>query len=149
MEEVIDKEQGAGMGTWGTGPFDNDAAADFAGDLDDLEPEARAGHIRAALLKVVEEPEYVEAPDADEALAAVALVAAGLPGGEPVDPVYGPEEPVPALPADLPALGVRAIDRILAPESELAELWGDADDAGDADEWRGIVARLRSVLAAR
>ena len=29
------------MGTWGTGPFDNDTAADFAGDLDDAPPGER------------------------------------------------------------------------------------------------------------
>jgi hypothetical protein len=67
-------------------------------------------------------PWCVEAPDADEAQAAAGLVAAGLSGGDPVDPVYGPEEPVPALPSDCPVLAVRAIDRILAPESELATL---------------------------
>ncbi|MFE7774600.1 DUF4259 domain-containing protein [Streptomyces sp. NPDC057445] len=140
---MIDKVGIFAMGTWGTGPFENDTAADFAGDLDELAPEDRGGHIRAALLRVVEEPEYVEAPDADEALAAAALVAAGLPGGDPVHPVYGPEEPVPTLPADCQALAVRAIDRILAPESELADLWVDA---GDADEWRVVLARMRAVL---
>ncbi|WP_406422115.1 DUF4259 domain-containing protein [Streptomyces sp. NBC_00842] len=48
--------------------------------------------------------EYVEAPDADEALAAAGLVAAGLPRGDPVDPAYGPEESVPALPSDFSVL---------------------------------------------
>ncbi|WP_351223237.1 DUF4259 domain-containing protein [Streptomyces sp. NPDC002133] len=97
--------------------------------------------------------EHVEAPDADEALAAAALAAAGLPGGQPVDPVHGPEEPVPVLPGDLPALGVRAIDRILAPESELAELLGRCGRRGRcrgaAEHPRTAACRARRGCAGR
>lgn len=32
------RQEEAGMGTWDIGPFDNDTAADFAGDLDDALP---------------------------------------------------------------------------------------------------------------
>ncbi|MFB7218601.1 DUF4259 domain-containing protein [Streptomyces sp. NPDC056227] len=52
---------------------------------------------------------------------------------------------MPALPSDFPVLAVRAIDRILAPDSELAALWGDS---GDADEWWDILVRPRAVLDA-
>ncbi|WP_222720583.1 DUF4259 domain-containing protein [Actinomadura sp. HBU206391] len=38
------------MGTWGIGPFDNDTAADFAGNLDDLTEDERPVAIREALL---------------------------------------------------------------------------------------------------
>jgi Domain of unknown function (DUF4259) len=41
------------MGTWDTGPFDNDTAADFANALDDAEPEAREALIRMVSLVVV------------------------------------------------------------------------------------------------
>jgi hypothetical protein len=36
-----------------------------------------------------------------------------------------------------------AIDRILAADSELAELWGESDDA---DAWKAAVAELRARL---
>jgi hypothetical protein len=35
------------MGTWGPGPFDNDTAAGFAGDLDDTPPREREALVPA------------------------------------------------------------------------------------------------------
>ncbi|MCX4532532.1 DUF4259 domain-containing protein [Streptomyces sp. NBC_00841] len=52
---------------------------------------------------------------------------------------------MPALPSDFHVLAVRAIDRILAPDSELAAL---RVDSGDADLWRGVLVRRRAVLDA-
>ncbi|MEV5927762.1 DUF4259 domain-containing protein [Streptomyces cellulosae] len=40
----------SGMGTWGTGPFDNDAAADFAVGLDEAEPARRVEMVCAVLV---------------------------------------------------------------------------------------------------
>lgn len=37
------------MGTWDTGPFDNDTAADFSNTLDDAGPEERETLIRGVL----------------------------------------------------------------------------------------------------
>ncbi|QTA36829.1 hypothetical protein JHY03_70450 (plasmid) [Streptomyces sp. CA-256286] len=37
------------MGTWDIGPFDNDTAADFAGDLDETALEEREAMIRGVL----------------------------------------------------------------------------------------------------
>ncbi|MGW3398543.1 DUF4259 domain-containing protein [Streptomyces hydrogenans] len=42
------------MGTWDTGPFDNDTAADFANTLDAAEPEAREGLIRGILVRTID-----------------------------------------------------------------------------------------------
>ena len=39
------------MGTWDIGPFDNDVAADFSGNLDDLPQDRRAEALRTALHK--------------------------------------------------------------------------------------------------
>ena len=36
------------MGTWDVGPFDNDTAADWCGDLDDTSPDARRILVRDA-----------------------------------------------------------------------------------------------------
>ncbi|MEV3957011.1 DUF4259 domain-containing protein [Streptomyces albogriseolus] len=72
------------MGTWGIGPFDNDAAADFAAGLDEAGPERRVAMIRDVLVRTIDATGWLA--DADEAVAAAALVAARCPGGEPVDP---------------------------------------------------------------
>lgn len=80
------------MGTWGTGPFDNDTAADFAGDLDDAPPGEREAHVRGVLARTVSAAGYLDV--AQEAVAAAALIAAQCPGGRPVETVYGPEQPL-------------------------------------------------------
>ena len=87
--------------------------------------------------------DYLEAPDAEEAVAAAALLAAQCPGGEPVSPHYCPDEPVPSLPTDLSRLAVEALDRVLADESELSELWGVAEDGR---RWRDSIRQMRRVL---
>ncbi|MDI2130528.1 DUF4259 domain-containing protein [Yinghuangia seranimata] len=73
------------MGTWGTGPFDNDTAADFAATLDEARPEERASIVRGVLTRTVTANGYPA--EADEAIAAAALIAAQCPGGQPVDPI--------------------------------------------------------------
>jgi hypothetical protein len=83
------------MGTWDVGPFDNDTAADFGGDLDEVAAGEREGIVRSALTRVIDTAAYLEAPESE--VAAAALVAAQCPGGEPADPIYGPEEPLPDL----------------------------------------------------
>ncbi|GAA3540089.1 DUF4259 domain-containing protein [Streptomyces osmaniensis] len=131
------------MGTWDIGPFENDTAADFANDLDDAAEGERGTLIRRVLMHTAGNRDYLEAPDAEEAVAAAALIAAQCPGGEPVSPHYGPDEPVPSLPTDLSRLAVEALDRVLADESELSELWGEAEDGR---RWRDSIRQMRQVL---
>ncbi|MFI0943308.1 DUF4259 domain-containing protein [Streptomyces sp. NPDC021020] len=131
------------MGTWDIGPFDNDTAADFAGDLDEAAVEEREPMIRSVLERAVAAKEFLETPDAERAVAAVALVVAQLPDGAPAHANYGPSEPLPVLPADLRTLAVEALDRVVAESSEIAELW---DDVPDGRKWRQDVTRLRDVL---
>ncbi|WP_031076940.1 DUF4259 domain-containing protein [Streptomyces sp. NRRL S-118] len=132
------------MGTWDTGPYDNDTAADFACTLDEAAPEERPGLVRDALARAVGTTGPLDAPVADEAVAAAALVAAQCPGGEPVDPVYGPEEPLPDLTC-LRTLALQALDRIVVEPSEVMELWAGPDGA----PWRAAVHRLQEVLQPR
>ncbi len=63
------------MGAWGTGPFQNDDAADWVGDV--LEADD-AELVRHALDELVErdDGEHVEPPEASVALAAAEVVAA-------------------------------------------------------------------------
>ena len=60
------------MGTWDSGPFDNDAASDWASDLQDASPENRAAVVRSALTL---EEGYLDVDDGQAAVAAVAVVA--------------------------------------------------------------------------
>ncbi|CAN3985077.1 DUF4259 domain-containing protein [Kitasatospora purpeofusca] len=133
------------MGTWDIGHFDNDSAADFAGSLDEAAAGEREGMLRRALTLAADTgaEDYLDSDEAVEAVAAAALVAAQCPGGEPVTTAYGPDEPLPVLPADLRPLAAEALDRVLADESELAELW---DETADGPAWRRAVRELRGVL---
>ncbi|MEV6161307.1 DUF4259 domain-containing protein [Streptomyces sp. NPDC052052] len=130
------------MGTWDIGHFDNDTAADFSGALDDVPEAEREALIRDALNRAVATTGYLDSDDGAVAVAAAALVGSQCPGGEAVTTAYGPDEPLPALPADLRPLAVKALDAVLGAESELRELW---DDAGGED-WAQGVGRLREVL---
>ncbi|MEV7394149.1 MULTISPECIES: DUF4259 domain-containing protein [unclassified Streptomyces] len=132
------------MGTWDVGPFDNDTAADFGGDLDEAAAGEREGIVRAAFVCVIDTADYLEAPASDVAVAAAALVAAQCPGGEPADPVYGPKEPLPDL-TGLRELALRALDRVMTEPSELLELW----DEPDGGPWRANVRQLQHVLLPR
>lgn len=109
------------MGTWDVGPFDNDTAADFCGDLDEAAAGEREGIVRGALTRVIDTVDYLEAPESEVAVAAAALVAAQCPGGEPADPVYGPEEFLPDL-SGLRDLARQALDRVMTEPSELMGL---------------------------
>ncbi|MEC4019715.1 DUF4259 domain-containing protein [Streptomyces sp. H27-D2] len=131
------------MGTWGIGPFDNDLAADFADELDELAEQARHGALRGALGAAAEESGYLEATDADVALAAAAVVAAARPGAMALAPAYGPEQQVPAPPPELVRLAARALDRIVGADSELKEWW---DETADGKAWLDETVRLRRVL---
>lgn len=129
------------MGTWDVGPFGNDTAADFSYTLDEAAVDARAGIIHATLARVIVTAGYLEAPESEEAVAAAALIAAQCTDGEPTDPVYGPEEPLPDL-TSLRDLALHALDRVVTEPSELMELW----DESDGGPWRARIRNLRSVL---
>ena len=119
------------MGTWDAGPFDNDAAADWCGDLHDAAPEQRIDMIREAFTAVVNHgsEDYLDSDIAVDAIAAAAIVAAQLPGGPAITSPYAPdfilEGGTVEVPDDLPALAIRALERIDGPNSEWPALWED------------------------
>ena len=129
------------MGTWGTGPFDNDKAADFSYTLDEAAVGEREQVLRGVLVRTIEAVGYLD--EADEAVAAAALIAAQCPGGRPITTAYGPKRPVPAIGDDARALAAAALDRVTADESELVESWGDP---ADARQWLSMIKSLRDVL---
>ncbi|MFF1378734.1 DUF4259 domain-containing protein [Streptomyces sp. NPDC058308] len=131
------------MGTWDIGPFDNDTAADFGGDLDEAALEEREALIRGALKRAAGPADFLDTSDGERAVAAAALIAAQCPDGELTCSNYGPSEPLPELPTDLRALAVEALDQAAFERSELAELW---DDAANGSQWRHDITRLRDIL---
>lgn len=139
------------MGTWDSGPFDNDTAADWCGELDDANPGDRPMLIRAALARAADEDDYLDSDIACEAIAAAAILAAQLPRGQPITSAYAPEFLRDGgsldVPDDLSALAVRAIDRIMVDDSEWCDLWQDAAD-GDANAAFDSIHGLRTVLSA-
>ena len=133
------------MGTWDAGPFDNDSAADFANNLDDTPEHGRVALIRAILTATAENDTHLDLDEGAPAVAAAALVAYRLPGGEQFAPNgYGPEAAVPVLPADVVPLAIRAIERVLAANSELASLW--SEDMRAQRPWHTSMQQLKSVL---
>jgi hypothetical protein len=136
------------MGAWSHESFGNDIACDWAADLqegDDIVP------VVAALDAVLDiGDDYLEAPEASEAIAAAEVVAR-LQGRFGVRDAYS--EGLDAWVArvgiaptpELAAKARRALDRIVTEPSELLELW---EDSGEPGEWHAAVADLKDRIAA-
>ncbi|WP_405691760.1 DUF4259 domain-containing protein [Streptomyces sp. NBC_00057] len=97
-----------------------------ASDLDEAAMGDRESMIRSALKRAANPADQLEAPDAERAVAAAALVVAQHPDGEATCSNYGPSGPMPQFPADLRMLAIDALDQVVAEPSELAELWDEA-----------------------
>ncbi|HVQ93585.1 MAG TPA: DUF4259 domain-containing protein [Mycobacteriales bacterium] len=136
------------MGAWDTGPFDNDGAADWCGELQDADPADRARLIRAALASAVDEGDYLDVDVAQEAVAAAAVVASQRVGGRPLDSAYAPDFLRAGASIDLSddviPLAVRALDRIVGENSEWRDLWQEGIHGSAAFS---VVATLRTALA--
>lgn len=63
------------MGAWGSEPFDNDTAADWAWELDDS---SDWEVVRSALSEALEPGDFMDADVATRAIAAASVVASGL-----------------------------------------------------------------------
>jgi hypothetical protein len=134
------------MGAWGTGVFENDDAADFVGDV--VEGNSLAP-IKAAIDRVLQiEGEYLEAPDASQALAAAAILAllkdkasAGVETTEALGEWVGRTKISP--PKDLLENARHSIERILTEPSELLELWSESDEFA---EWKSSTEKLAAML---
>jgi hypothetical protein len=125
------------MGTWDIGPFDNDSAADWCGDLHDAAPAQRPAMMRSAITAVLDNgDDYLDSDLAVEAIAAAAIVASQLPGGAAITSSYAPDFLLEGgrieIPDDVPALAVRALDRIVGDDSEWRELWEESEEGAPA-----------------
>lgn len=130
------------MGTWDSGPFDNDAASDWASDLQDASPENRAAVVRSALTL---EEGYLDVDDGQAAVAAVAVVA--VISGTAVQPADWPDflagSDTLHLPDDLRDMAVTALDRVTDEDSELHGLW---TDSGSNDDWDAQIVKALAVV---
>lgn len=133
------------MGAWGLGPFENDGALDWLALLRNGEIDA----VGSAFSSVTTAPDYLEADEGQNALAAAEILAAahgrpaeGLPQEVARIVAVGGERLV-AKP-ELVGLAREALARILAENSEIAELW---DDTPAGPDWRRRVSELDQRLS--
>ncbi|WP_433516293.1 DUF4259 domain-containing protein [Nonomuraea sp. CA-143628] len=134
------------MGTWDVGPFDNDSAADWCGDLHDAAPEQRPALVRKALKVVVGRTRYLDSDEAVEAIAAAAIVASqrsGMPITSPYAPDFLLEGGRVEINDELVALAVRALDRLMGEDSEWLELW---EESGSSPEAVAVIEGIRGAL---
>ena len=133
------------MGAWDATSFGNDTANDWAYDLEECKD---LSHIEATLQKVIDVgSNYIEARDAEEAIAAAEVIA--WLRGRPT-PMNAYTEKIAAWvaahpinpPTELIQKTLRALDRIRSDASELLELW-----EGNSD-WNESVSNLRVRLTA-
>jgi Domain of unknown function (DUF4259) len=134
------------MGNWGTGPFDNDAALDFLGDLADGRADAVTDGLRTAMTDVLNEKDYLEGRQTDRAIAAACLIAARIDPSVPIDAngkkyldqlTFIVDEPLRELAAG--AL-TRALD---ATDNEWHVLWAEADALAEVE---AALAPYRTAL---
>lgn len=134
------------MGAWSTDSFGNDTACDWAYGLEGTSDLSLVENTIEDVLGTG--GEYLEAPEAEEAIAAAEVVAR-LQGNWGVRNAY--TEPADAWveqikltpPAELAQKARAAIDRILTEPSELKELWEESDES---DAWKESVTELKSRI---
>ena len=134
------------MGAWSHEPFGNDTANDWAYDLEETKD---MSHIEAALDRVLEQgSDYLEAPNAEEAVGAIEVLAKLLGRGTQSDTYTEKvdvwvksiaQKPSPALLQK----ARKVIERVLAEDSELLELWQDSEDF---KEWQESMAKLLGAV---
>jgi hypothetical protein len=134
------------MGTWGSGPFDNDSAADF---LDRLTQEPSWGVVEA-LREIAKLPTgaYIEVDEGQQAWAACELVALAFGHGDAtaVRKIVRDSAEKLAPNEQQRRLALEALSRIADPKmSELAALWHEGSDGSQFD---ASVAHLRARLEA-
>lgn len=134
------------MGTWSHESFGNDTANDWAYELEDA---TDFSVIEAPLQVALDEgDEYLDADLAMEAIAAVEVIAKRLGKGTQSD-VYTEKvdqwlETISEQPSDdVLSLAKRVLERIVADDSELKELWLESDEY---ELWLGNIQQLKDAL---
>jgi hypothetical protein len=133
------------MGAWGSGTFENDSALDWVGQLTESDD---ASPIEEAFDAVIETDEdLIDTDDCSNALAAAEIVAAMSGRGSGALPdelnawIKGKPRPGP----DLVKKARDAVAEVLTDQSELLELWKDAEP-DDFKAWKAGVDDLKKRL---
>lgn len=135
------------MGTWSCESFGNDSACDWAYDLE--EGPRDFSFVEKTLSRAMaQDPADIDADTAVEAIAAAETLAKALGRGTRTDAyTERVDRWVAALTVrpdeSLIATARHALSKIVAPGSELRELWEESDEF---EEWQSAVRRLRSAL---
>jgi hypothetical protein len=132
------------MGTWSHESFGNDTACDWAYELEGI---TDLSVIESTIDRVLEsEDEYLEAPDAEEAIAAIEVIAKLLGNGtqsdsytERADAWVKENNLRPS--AELIQKAKNALSKILSENSELAELWEESE------EWKSEISKLLAAIS--
>jgi hypothetical protein len=138
-----DRFGGMDMGAWGTGPFENDDAADWAYELEEA---SELSPVRQALSATLDTDGYLELPEGACAVAAAAVVAATFDGdvrGFPGEIAEWIDRHPDAAGRQDARLAVDALERVTSEESELRAL---SEQSGDAEGWRRAMETLRVRL---
>ncbi|WP_283134316.1 DUF4259 domain-containing protein [Rhizohabitans arisaemae] len=137
------------MGTWGSGPFDNDTAEDFLDELEEMSPSQRQALVEKLFHSAIEGREGSRTSVLpEEVVAAAALVAANIPAGSSIflnEDYPGIAEWLerPVLPA-LASLAIQAVEVTFSADSWF---WGSWVDTESRKEAQSAIRSLRSVLA--
>jgi hypothetical protein len=130
------------MAAWGTKTFEEDTANDWIQELID------ADDAREFLIDSLStESGFIEAGQGSTVLAAGETLIALLDEprtGVPSELVDWAGDNECDDVSDLPEVAVESIERVLSEESEIREIWSEADDY---DEWLENVEQMRDVLA--
>ena len=135
------------MGAWGVDSFGNDDAADWALGLNESSDLVLVEETLARA--TISGDQYLEAPAASEAVAAAEAVARLRGAGgersaysESVDQWVKRVGKPPS--AAVVHRAVQALDRIVAPNSELRDLWEESEEYG---AWSDAIRELRARLS--
>lgn len=131
----------ANAGAWGYFSFENDDAMDWVENS--LKPGGQSA-VEKTISRVAKGRGYLQAPDGCAALAACEVLAAaqGRPAADLPKEVAALAKKLSAKPSEAVRQSAReALDRVLGKQSELVELWKDAE--GDFAKWKKSVEDLK------
>jgi alpha-glucosidase len=139
----------ADMGTFGTGPFDNDGALDLLDELASQPADRRRERLERLLFRVQDRPDLLGWKFfPDEVVAAAAVVAASLPNGEGIRQWladHGYDAGTILLPAADPELNASAMEALLLAAGRDGPWhagWSDPETAAQARQTTDQLAAI-------
>jgi alpha-glucosidase len=147
---AADLDREADMGTWGTGPFSSDGALDLLDELAGQPASQRREALERIFFRVRDRPDLLGRKFfPDEIVAAAAVVAASLPGGEGLRQDladHGYDADAPLVPAPDPELNHSAQEALLVAagrDGPWHDGWVDPQAAAQA---RQTIDRLAAIF---